>query len=108
MREVRWVVYIVARRHLREAIDSYPDAANEIRAWANIVEVVRWRYFAEVRHMFKDADYVSGYVIFNFRQNRYRLISVIHYSKMKDNQQTGGHVYIRSFVTHKEYTNPAN
>jgi mRNA interferase HigB len=101
-------VYIVTRRHLHEAIDSHSDAANEINAWAAIVEAVRWHNFAEVRSMFKDADYVNGYVIFNFRQNRYRLISVIHYAKTRDNKQTVGHVYIRSFLTHKEYANPAN
>jgi mRNA interferase HigB len=101
-------VHIVTLRHLKEAIDCYPDVAKEVRAWATIVEAVRWQNFAEVRNMFRDADYVDGYVIFNFRQNRYRLITVIHYAKTRDNQQTAGHVYIRSFLTHREYNNPAN
>jgi mRNA interferase HigB len=101
-------VYIVTRRHLKEAIDRYRDAANELRAWAAIVEAVRWHNFTDVRSVFVDADYVDGYVIFNFRRNRYGLITVIHYAKTSDRQQTGGHVYIRSFLTHKEYENPAN
>jgi mRNA interferase HigB len=101
-------VYIVTRRHLNEAIRRYPDAANEIKAWATIVEAVRWHSFPEVRSMFTDADYVDGYVVFNVRQNRYRLITIIHYAKMRDKKQTGGHVYIRSFLTHKEYDNPRN
>jgi mRNA interferase HigB len=101
-------VYIVTRRHLKEAIDRYPDAANEIKAWAAIVGSVRWQTFSEVRNVFRDADYVDGYVVFNFRQNRYRLITIIHYAKTRDKRQTGGHVYIRSFLTHKEYDNPAN
>jgi mRNA interferase HigB len=101
-------MYIVTRRHLKEAFDRYPDAAIEIKAWAAIVEAVRWHNFAEVRSLFADADYVRGYVVFNFRQNRYRLITIIHYAKTKVNRQTGGHVYIRSFLTHKEYNNPAN
>jgi mRNA interferase HigB len=101
-------VYIVTRRHLREAIDRYPDTATEIEAWTTIVEAVRWHNFAELRNIFGDADYVDGYVIFNFRRNRYRLITVIHYAKTRNNQHTGGHVYVRSFLTHKEYDNPAN
>jgi mRNA interferase HigB len=101
-------VYIVTRRHLNEAINRYRDAAHEIKAWATIVEVVRWHNFLEVRSMFKDADYVDGYVVFNFRQNRYRLITIIHYAKTRDRKQTGGHVYIRSFLTHKEYDNRNN
>ena len=96
-------MHIVTRRHLSEAIKNYPDAANEIKAWVGIVETVRWHSFAEVRGMFKDADLVDGYVIFNIRQNRYRLITVVHYSKTTDEKQTEGHVYIRSFLTHKEY-----
>ena len=101
-------MHIVTRRHLKEAIERHKDAASEIEAWAEIVEAVRWHNFAEVREMFKDADYVDGYVVFNIRRNRYRLITVIHYAKTKAEKHTDGHVYIRSFLTHKEYDNPSN
>ncbi len=87
---------------------QYKDAASEIGAWAVIAEAVRWHSFAEVREMFTDADYVDGYVVFNIRRNRYRLITVIHYAKTTDEKQTDGHVYIRSFLTHKEYNNRNN
>jgi mRNA interferase HigB len=53
---------------------------------------------------FTDADDVNGYVVFNIRRNRFMLITVIHHAKAA----TEGHVYIRSFLTHKEYDNPAN
>jgi mRNA interferase HigB len=101
-------VYIVTRRHLSEAISKYPDAAKEIEAWTNIVEAVRWSSFSEVRKWFKDADLVDGYVIFNIRNNRYRLVTVIHFAKMIGGRETKGHVYIRSFLTHKQYDNRAN
>ena len=89
-------------------MESYPDAANEIKAWTAIVEAVRWHNFDDVRRMFKDADSVDGYAIFNIRRNRYRLITVIHYAKTMKEKQTEGHVYIRSFLTHKEYDNRTN
>ena len=101
-------VHIVTRKHLNDAAKQYPDAANEIGAWAAIVKEVRWHNFLEVRNTFKDADNVKGYVIFNIRQNRYRLITVIHYAKTDKVRRTEGHVYIRSCLTHKEYDNPAN
>jgi mRNA interferase HigB len=101
-------VHIVTRRHLTEAMKQNKDAASEIEAWAGIVEAVRWHSFTEVREMFKDADYVDGYVIFNIRRNRYRLITVIHYAKTTEEKQTDGHVYIRSCLTHKEYDNRNN
>ena len=100
-------VHIVTRKHLNDAAKQYPDAANEIGAWATIVKEVRWHNFLEVRNTFKDADNVKGYVIFNIRQNRSRLITVIHYAKTDKVRRTLGHVYIRSFLTHEEY-NPAN
>jgi len=103
-----WQVHIVTRKHLNHAAKQYPDAANDLGAWAAIVKEVRWRNFLEVRVTFKDADNVKGYVIFNIRQNRYRLITVIHYAKTSQQRRTQGHVYVRSFLTHKEYDNPAN
>jgi mRNA interferase HigB len=101
-------VHIVTRRHLSETCEQYPDAANEVRAWAAIVKAVRWQNFEQVRQMFKDADAVDGYVIFNIRGNRYRLITVIHYARKTKQMQTEGHVYIRSFLTHREYDNRSN
>src|SRR5579862_9643959 len=87
---------------------QYPDVADEIKSWIAVVEGVRWHNFPEVRSMFKDADNVDSYVIFNIRQNRYRLVTVIHYAKTTDRKQTQGHVYIRSFLTHKQYDNRSN
>jgi mRNA interferase HigB len=101
-------VHIVTRRHLSEAMKRYQDAASEIGAWADIAGAVRWHNFAEVREKFPDADSVSGYVVFNIRRNRYRLITVIHFAKTTTARHTDGHIYIRSFLTHKEYDNPSN
>jgi mRNA interferase HigB len=99
---------IITEKHLNRAAEQYPDAAKEIAAWRKIVKAARWRSFVEVRQTLKDADAVKGYVIFNVRQNRYRLVTIIHYSREKDDRLTEGHVYIRSFLTHKDYDDPAN
>ena len=42
-------------------------------------------------------------MVFNIRHNRYRLIVAVHYAKVIDGRLTLGHVYIGSFMTHKEY-----
>jgi mRNA interferase HigB len=101
-------VHVVTRKHLSEAVKSYPDATNEIKAWLGIVEAVRWHNFEEVRGIFKTTDFVDGCVVFNIRHNKYRLITVIHYAKTTSERQTEGHVYIRSFLTHKQYGNRTN
>jgi mRNA interferase HigB len=101
-------MHIVTRKHLLKAEERYPDAAREIRAWFRIAGVARWRVFIEVREVFKDADDVDGYVIFNVRRNRYRLVTIIHYAREREGRITQGHIYIRGFLTHKEYENRAN
>jgi mRNA interferase HigB len=93
---------------LNRAAKEYSDEATEIAAWRKIVKAARWRNFVEGRQVFKDADAVKGYVIFNIRQNRYRLVTIVHYSREKDGRLTEGHIYIGSFLTRKQYDNPAN
>jgi mRNA interferase HigB len=92
---------------LKEVAETYKDAADEIQAWQAIVKGAHWRKFEDVRRIFRDADPVGDYVIFNIRHNRYRLITVVHYVKTIEGKQAKGHVYIRSFLTHKQYDNPA-
>jgi mRNA-degrading endonuclease HigB of HigAB toxin-antitoxin module len=46
---------------------------------------------------------VDGFVVFNFRHNRYRLIVAVHYAKSIEGRLTLGHVYIGSFMAHSEY-----
>jgi mRNA interferase HigB len=101
-------MHVVTRKHLVDAEQKFPDAAKEIRAWYKIADNARWRNFTEVRQVFKDADDVDGYVIFNIRQNRYRLVTIIHYAREKDGRLTEGHIYIRSVLTHRQYDNRAN
>ena len=101
-------MHVVTEKHLNGAAEQYPEAAKEIMAWRKIAKAAKWRNFMEARQVFKDADDVGGYVIFNIRQNRYRLVTIIHYSREKDGRITEGHIYIRSFLTHKQYDNRAN
>ena len=85
-------MYIVTEKHLNEAMTKYRDAANEIKLWKAIVKEARWHNFEEVRSVFKDADPVDGYVIFDFRDNRYRLVTVIHWAKTTTKKQTVGDI----------------
>ena len=101
-------MHVVTRKHLAQAEEDYPESAREIRAWYKIACLARWQNFFEVRQVFKDVDDVDGYVIFNIRHNRYRLLTIIHYARSKEARVTAGHIYIRAFLTHREYDNRAN
>jgi mRNA interferase HigB len=102
------LMHIVTRKHLVQATARHPDAAKEIRSWYEKAKSTRWRNILEAQQDFPDADAVDGYVVFNLRHNRYRLIVVMHYSRIKDGRLTEGHLYIRSFLTHQEYDNKSN
>jgi mRNA interferase HigB len=96
-------VHIVTIKRLQQACEKYREAAREIGAWVKIVKAARWRNFEDLRANFPDADEVDGLVVFNIRHNRYRLIVAVHYAKLMDRRLTLGHVYVASFLTHKEY-----
>jgi mRNA interferase HigB len=96
-------VHIVTVKRLQQASEKYRDSTKELGAWIRIVKAARWRNFEELRASFPDADDVDGVVVFNIRRNRYRLIVAVHYAKRVEERLTLGHVYIGSFMTHKEY-----
>jgi mRNA interferase HigB len=96
-------VHIVTIKRLQQASEKCREAAREIGVWIKIVKTARWRSFQELRTSFPDADDVDGFVVFNIRHNRYRLIVVVHYAKIIEGRLTLGHVYVGSFLMHKEY-----
>ena len=96
-------MHIVTLKRLQEAAIEYKDAATELGAWIKIVMTQRWRSFAELRASFPDADGVDGFLVFNIRRNRYRLIASVHYAKVIDRRLSLGHVYVGAFLTHKAY-----
>jgi mRNA interferase HigB len=100
-------MFIVTGKHLARICEQYPDAASELLAWEKVIRGGRWRNFVELQQSFSSADAVMGYVVFNIRHNRYRLITVMHYAKDTP-VMTKGTCYLRSFLTHKQYDNPSN
>lgn len=96
-------MHIVTIKRLREAAETHREAKREIGSWIKIVKMARWRNFEELRSTFPDADDVDGFVVFNIRHNRYRLVAAVHYPKMIGERLTLGHVYIGSLMTHKDY-----
>jgi mRNA interferase HigB len=103
LRKLRSHARAVTIKRLQQACEKHPGATGEIGAWIKIVKTARWRNFEELRASFPDANDVDGFVVFNVRHNRYRLIVAVHYAKLIKGWRTQGHVYIGSFLTHKEY-----
>ena len=71
------------------------DVKEECLAWYAATRAADWASFSDVRSMFQDADLVSGLLVFNIRQNWYRLIVYPVFSRRK--------LYIKALLSHKEY-----
>lgn len=71
------------------------DVCTELLIWYRVAKSADWPNFAAVREIFPDADLVNGLLVFNVRQNRYRLIVYPVFSRRK--------LYLKALLSHKEY-----
>jgi len=71
------------------------DVRKEALAWYLLIKNADWSSFTAVRETLPDADFVAGLLVFNIRQNRYRLIVYPVFSRRK--------LYLKALLTHQEY-----
>ena len=94
-----WDVHVISYKAIRGFKAARPDAGPALDNWYRVAASCRWKSFAEVRQVFRSADWVSPYVVFNIAGNKYRLIAEINFRS-----QT---LFIRHILTHQEYTEGA-
>ncbi|TAG91536.1 MAG: type II toxin-antitoxin system HigB family toxin [Oscillatoriales cyanobacterium] len=82
-------------RNLRNDAAKYPDVKDIINKWDQTVQKAEWQNLEDVRKIYRDAESVGEFTVFNIKGNEYRLIVGINYQK-----QT---VYYKYFLTHAEY-----
>ena len=88
-------MHLIAIRNLRADAAEYPDVKNQIDAWYATVKKAEWQNLEDVRKIYRDAEAVGNFTVFNIKGNDYRLIVGIDYES-----QT---VYYKYFLTHAEY-----
>jgi mRNA interferase HigB len=67
----------------------------QVEGWYTAVRKANWRSLEDIRQIYRDADAVGNFVVFNIKGNDYRLIVGIDYE-----DQT---VYFKYLLTHAEY-----
>ena len=92
---------IIALKRLREFWQEHGEAETPLREWYKVASKAGWRNLQEVRRTYPGADAVkvdSGatLTVFNIGGGKYRLITSIWYG--------GGQVYIKTVLTHAEYS----
>jgi mRNA interferase HigB len=71
------------------------DVQSEVFAWYRIARKTDWASLADVRKHFPDADLVGELLVFNIRQNRYRLIVLPVFLRAR--------LYVKALLNHDEY-----
>jgi mRNA interferase HigB len=88
-------MHLISIRNLRTIAAQYPDTIKQIEDWYTTVKKSDWQSLTDIRQIYRDADAVGNFVVFNIKGNNYRLIVGIDYA-----DQT---VYFKYFLTHAEY-----
>jgi mRNA interferase HigB len=89
-------VNVISKPGLLGLLDGVSvDVQDEALDWYRVAKAAEWANFSEVRRQFPDAELVDGLLVFNIRQNRYRLIVFPKFIFRT--------LYIKALLTHKEY-----
>jgi mRNA interferase HigB len=86
---------IISKKRLREFWEKHPDAKAKLEDWYNTTRKAHWRNIADVRATLRHADPVGTCTVFNIKENDYRLITRISYTRQR--------VCVRDVLTHAEY-----
>ena len=86
---------LISDRNLRNDSKQYSNVNKQIDDWSATVKQAKWQKLEDVRKIYRDAEAVGNFTVFNIKGNDYRLIVGINYEK-----QT---VYYKYFLTHAEY-----
>jgi mRNA interferase HigB len=80
---------------LRRDAVKFPDVKKQIDRWYATVEQAEWQHLEDVRKIYRNAEAVGNFTVFNIKGNNYRLIVRISYEKQR--------IYYKYLLTHAEY-----
>ena len=86
---------LIAIKNLKANACRYPDAKKAVETWYLVVKNAAWSNLEDVREVYRDAESVGNFTVFNIKGNNYRLIVGINYVKQR--------AYFKFFLTHAEY-----
>jgi mRNA interferase HigB len=88
-------MHLITVRNLRQDAAAHPDVQNQIKDWYDVVKVASWESLIDVQTIYRDAEAVGNFTVFNIKGNKYRLIVSIDYQAQL--------IYYKYFLTHAEY-----
>ena len=88
-------MHVVSHKAIRNFCEEHPRARNAMDHWYRVAKRAAWSCFADVRHTFGTADFVTPYVVFDVGGNKYRIVAEINFLRRV--------LFVRAILTHKEY-----
>ena len=89
-------MHLISIRNLRIDSARYPDVTKQVNDWYTVFKTANWKNLEDVRKVYRDAEAVGNFTVFNIKGNQYRLIVDIDYEAQV--------VYYKYFLTHSEYS----
>lgn len=87
---------IFVKKTLRDFWENHADAEQQLKAWHQHSIAATWTNPNEIKREFPSASFlIDNRVVFNIKENHYRLIVKINYEYQL--------IYIRFIGTHAEY-----
>jgi mRNA interferase HigB len=88
-------MHLISICNLREDAAKYPDLKKEIEDWHITVKKAEWQNLEDVRKIYRDAEAVGNFTVFNIKGNDYRLMVGINYETKE--------VHYKYLLTYAEY-----
>lgn len=88
-------MHVISKKKLKDFWEQHSESQRPLEAWFKIVKASRYHSFSELKRTFPRADKVGDRVVFDIGGNKYRLVAVIHFNRLK--------LYVRHVLTHQEY-----
>jgi mRNA interferase HigB len=88
-------MHLISISNLRADAVKYPDVKKQIDEWYATAKSSEWLNLDDVRQIYRDAEAVGNFTVFNIKGNAYRLIVGIDYESQV--------IYYKYFLTHTEY-----
>ena len=88
-------MHVISEKQLKVFWDRHPLAEDPLRSWVKLIELHRFRNFAELRRLFPQADQVGRLTVFNIGGNKFRLVAHMHFNT--------GKVFVRFIGSHADY-----
>jgi len=88
-------MHLISIRKLRQDAAIHADSNQAVESWYAVVRKASWKNLEDVRRIYRDAEAVGNFTVFNIKGNKYRLIVGIDYSSST--------VYYKYLLTHADY-----